>query len=245
MEITTSKVTTASYLTHHSAALIKYAETDKQFSQTLAFYVRQKFTKQNISSDSASPSKFIIPTNQEAAIDTAVWLLGALEKSTTQDGRGARTLLETWAKDTEEPKSLIFGIIGVDIIGPTLGLVKSKKKKPKGMNLLVTNDFLSFSDKKKISLTHKASQSRLAAELKLAGGDAYKLHPDTFDWCFSDHVTKAHVNNSKTFAPTIKFLDEQNLPYSTIKDEDKIVAISISPSVSDEIIDAVEATLIE
>lgn len=245
METTSQKITTTSYYTHHTIALIKYAETDVEFSKSFAFYVRQKFTFQSNAHSDITPSNFITPTSQAVAIDTAVWLLGTLQKSTTQDGRNSIALLTTWAQNIEEPKSLIFGIVGVDIIGPTLGLVKSKKKKPKGMNLIVSNDFLTLSDKEKISITHKASQTRLAHELKLAGGDAYKLHPDTFDWCFSDHVTKAHVNGVKTFTATINLLNDQNLPHSIIKDEDKVLAISISPSVSDDVIDAVEATLIE
>lgn len=122
-----SRLTTKSdqWLAQHTQALISYAETDAAFAQSLAYHVQQLKWKVATPAQSVTTSPFLLPTNRETAVRNTHWLLSTLDGA--QGYNTTKNTLATWAQNYESPKDFIIGIVGVAIIGPTLGILKRRK----------------------------------------------------------------------------------------------------------------------
>lgn len=118
-------VTNALQHVHHTQALLAYAATDADFAESLAHFVQQQYW-QPLSLPIEAPSTYTIPTNQPAAVRIAHWLMQELVEQ--PEAYAARGTLAIWANSYQEPKNLVLGIVGLAIIGPTLGLIKKKKR---------------------------------------------------------------------------------------------------------------------
>ncbi len=217
----------------HTHALIRYAETDADFAQSLAWYVQAQNWPMTSNSENIS-SIYITPSEQTAAIRSAHWLLQQLENQ--PEAYVARGELSSWADQFEEPKNLVLGIVGLAIIGPTLGLIENKKKKKNRMQLIVdTNWSTSLSTPKLVEKTQSLSQELIAKELRAAQGKLENLHPDTADWCMAGSDTKLYQSDQADIKLIYSVILEDRLQHICLREKGVIVALAISPSVSDEI----------
>ena len=226
---------TVSFLLQHAYSLIAYAQADADFAETLAHYVQHSYWHIAPPTHIAG-SIYTTPTNRADAVRTTNWLLQQLEEQPLASD--ARAVLSVWADTYKEPKSLVLGIVGLAIIGPTLGLIASKKKKKTKLQLVVdTTWFTSLTPDQVVAKTHALSQQTIAKELRLAHGKMENLHPDTADWCMAGSGTKLYQATKAEMAALQATLTEEQLVYSVTENDKKIVAIGISPSIQDRLVE--------
>lgn len=229
---------TTGFYTAQLSALLTYAETDHEFAAVLAHHIATYVPQSPIPHTvTTSPSRHLAPRSLAHAERITHWLLTNLSSGTTKDVRSAQTLAHAWAANYESPKDVVLGIIGLAIIGPTLGLIKSKKKKRSAMRLVVTDRFYATRTKKTLaSFVATETGKQLATELRLAAGDTMKLHPDTFDWLMSDHKNEIFTDTQEDIQETCIMLATEHLPHTVVRKNDTIVAVVISPSVHEEFV---------
>ena len=220
-------------LTVQAAALILFARQDKEFAECLAAFV-QKQTWFDCKADHAvEVSKHLVATDRVIAVRNANWLLQILSEG---DHPQAQATLSAWAKHYESPKDVAIGIIGIMIMGPTLGIVeKTKKKKKAHLQIVIEKNFYeSLSKAELVELCQKHSQEIIAKELRLAGGQVFKLHPDTAEWLLDEPATKIFVDTKENICELKKTLEIESLHY--VSDvNNKIIAVS--PSINDELVE--------
>lgn len=231
-------VSVQGFYTTHLSGLIEYAITDTEFAESFAHHIRTMWNEPTLHTVvSTTPTSYTAPKKRADAVRIAAWLIATLPEQTTTDARAARTLAYAWAANHESPKNVVLGIVGVAIIGPTLGLIKSKKKKKSAMRLVTHNEHFNKLTKKQLtSFVAEATGQQLATELRYASGDAMKLHPDTFDWIMSDHKNELFTDTREGLQETIVALTSEHLPHTIIRNRDEVVAVAISPSVHEEFI---------
>lgn len=220
---------------HHTQALLAYAATDPDFAQSLAHYVQHQFWHP-VSLPIEQPSTYAIPTNQLDAVRVTHWLMQELEEQ--PEAYTARGALATWAATYKEPKNLVLGIVGLAIIGPTLGLIENKKKKKTKLQLVIDADWAtSFTPDVLVEKTHELSQAVIAKELRSARGKLECLHPDTADWCMAGSGTKLYTLPESDIALIFATLAAEQLSHIALYHKDKVVAIGISPSIDDRLVE--------
>ena len=150
-----------------------------------------------------------------------------------------RGILTSFAANYESPKDLVIGIVGVAIIGPTLGVIKSTKRKRGHMQIIIDQDWHAKStETERIELIQTMSQKVIAKELGYASGHAYHLHPDSAEWCLSDPVTKVHAEPNIQLQTITDTARTENLSHTCIYTPDKqLRAVAVSPAVHDEFVD--------
>lgn len=235
---TPTRSTTTGFYTKHLTALLNYLEKDQELAETFAYYVQNHWNAYGTSTITyTEPSIYLVPSDREEAIGIAAWLLNTLPELTTRDAREAVTLARVWAKNFTEPKAVVLGIIGVAIIGPTFGLIKKKKEKNSVMRVVMAKSHFDSLNKKGLTaFIAKHTGVQLASELKNAGGNAMQLHPETFDWTFSDHEVELYTHTKTGLQSSIKELKDENLSHTLIKKDNKVIGVVISPMVNDDFI---------
>ena len=120
-------IRTSNKLSQHAAALVAFANSNKVFSELLFKYVASLDTStcEKVVFD---PSLWLIPNSLKVAEQRASWLMQELAFVNKNKTDEARAILSTWAKEYKEPQDIVLCVIGVAFIGPTLGLIKKKKK---------------------------------------------------------------------------------------------------------------------
>jgi|AACY02.16.fsa_nt_gi hypothetical protein len=223
-----------SFLFTHARALIQYASTDHAFAESLAAFVKTlPYQETNHPAPSVSGHYFVLPHSQTEAVAAASWLLRELQAQPARS-RHTTALLHAWAEPYKAPKDQIFGIVGIAIIGPTLGLIKSKKKKKSQMQVIVNRAWSEHSSPAELlNVVQKVSQGVVAKELRLAGGDVYRLHPDTAEWCLADPVTKLYHDSETELTKLEAAAQEESLSFATYKKESKTIALALSPTVNE------------
>mgnify|MGYP001824198399 CR=1 FL=1 len=217
----------------HAHALISYAETDTAFAESLAWYIQSQEWPMAGRSESIS-SIYIAPSDQAAAVRSTHWLM--LQLDSQPEAYVARGELATWADQFAQPKNLVLGIVGLAIIGPTLGLIENKKKKKSKMKLIVKKDWASsLTTAKLVEKTQSISQQMVAKELRSARGKLENLHPDTADWCMAGSDTKLYQTDQADINLLYSVVSEDRLQHVCIREKGTIVALAISPSVNDQI----------
>ena len=89
--------------------------------------------------------------------------------------------------------------------------------------------------------THR-TQSVIAQETRLAGGNVYNLHPDSAAWCIEEALTEIYTDSTKNIAVLLETVSLENLSHYIEKDsEGNVVALVISPSVNDSLVDESDA----
>lgn len=235
---TPTRSTTAGFYTNHLTALLSYLDNDHDLAETFAYYIQNHWNANGNSTITyTEPTTYLIPKDREEAIEVSTWLLNTLPEMTTKDAREAVTLARVWAKNFKEPKAVVLGIVGVAVIGPTFGLIKKKKEKNSVMRVVMAESHFNSLDKKGLTaFIAKHTGAQLARELKSAGGNAMQLHPETFDWTFSDHEVELYTHTMTGLQSIIKELKNENLSHTLIKEDNKVVGVVISPMVNDDFI---------
>jgi len=143
--------------------------------------------------------------------------------------------LTTWAKNYQAPQAIVFGIIGMAIIGPTLGMIKKRKKKRGGMRVILAEIEAKRATKQVFELAQHASTALLGNELAAVNGNAYRLDPELAEWLFVDQETRLFTGTNLELATLAKLLKHDRLPHFVLKNDKGIQAIAVAPAVSDEL----------
>jgi hypothetical protein len=226
------------HLLTHAKALIAYAATDEIFAESLAALVNHlPDTPGRYLDTHFDGSHFVAAHSQDHAIAIATWLLEELKLQPTRT-RHTTALLQAWAEPYQAPKDQIIGIVGIAIMGPTLGLIKKNKKKKKSQLQVIINDTWKKerSTAELFALAQRVSQGVIAKELALAGGNAYRLHPDSAEWCLSDPKTKLHLDTSDELHLIEAVAQAEQLSHVAHTEHDRLIALALSPSVNENFI---------
>jgi hypothetical protein len=219
---------------HHTHAVLAYAATDADFAESLAHYVQHQYWHP-VSLPIETPSPYAVPIDQHDAIRVTHWLMQELEEQ--PEAYTARGALATWASTYKEPKNLVLGIVGLAVIGPTLGLIENKKKKKTKLQLVVDEAWAqSFTPQELVEKTHELSQAVIAKEPRTARGKLECLHPDTADWCMAGSGTKLHTLPHTQVELICTTLAAEQLSHIALYHKEKLVALGISPSISDQLV---------
>jgi hypothetical protein len=84
---------------------------------------------------------------------------------------------------------------------------------------------LSHSARELTTLSLELSQRVVSTELRLAGGHAFRLHPDTAAWCFDEPFTKLCTTTRSTLKKIKAEAATEELPHQTKNN----TAIALSP----------------
>lgn len=217
------------WLLSHASALISYAASDEAFAESLAAHVRERNWRPTEVPINERTSIYLWPKDRIAAIQNTHWLLAELDRKI--DAIYARGILATYAMEHESPQDLVLGIVGVAIIGPTLGLIQKKKKQKSFLPVVIEEHWVQAHTPAQLTgLTLQLSHAIVASELRLAGGDAYRLHPDTAAWCLEEPLTKLYAANKTTFRKLRTETHNESLPHQT-KGQ---LALALSPTVDND-----------
>lgn len=228
-----------------AAAILITAEADQPFAHWLHNTLLDHLgttTTNNITVPAAlTGAAYFTPRDTAHAITLTHWLLSQYSARTHPH---TTALLVDWVERREVPKDQIFGIIGIAIIGPTLGLIKSKKKKKSQLRIVLPQAVYEATPKAALStLTHTLSGRTIAAELRLARGRVSALHPDTAEWLMSDHTTTLYTATPTTFTTLATTLTDCALPHVSHQLSESNSALGISPSLSDAFLADFDVTL--
>jgi len=228
----------------HAVGLTSYADTNTEFAEQLALVVRQQNWQASEFETETKASKYLTPSDEAGAVSTGQWLFGNLAES--KDIPYTKAYLTTWAADQEMPKNLFIGIIGMAIMGPTLGIVESTKKKKKSQLQIVIEDsyYQELSKDKLAKLTADLGQRVFSHEAKLAGGNIYQLHPDTAEWYMSEPTLKLYKVDQETLTELQAEAKNDSLATHTEYKNDHLVALAISPSIDNALVEDRDAKLI-
>lgn len=226
-----------------AVGLIAYANTDKMFAHELAHLIQQQ-NWQTAEVTAQTATTYLTPTTVTDASTTATWLLALL--SETKDTPATRAHLATWAADQEVPKNIIIGIIGISIMGPTLGILDEVKKKKKSqLQVVIENNYYKKLSKAELSkLSAQLGQQVFAHEVKLVGGNVYNLHPDSAEWYLSEPELKLYTVDSETLNELKAGAEKEGLTTQSEYKNDQLVALAISPSIDNALVEDYEAKLI-
>jgi thiamine phosphate synthase YjbQ (UPF0047 family) len=222
-------------------SLIKYAEQDASFAHNFWKIISTQNWANTPTTFSETPSRHIHPISQTDGYSIAHWVIQSLQ--THPEYTTARGTLACWAQSYESPKNLILGIVGLAIIGPTLGIIASKKKKKRKAQLIIKDlYFQSLSKTQLATLSTQLSQAVIAKETRLAGGNVYNLHPDSAAWCIEEAVTTIYTDSERNLESLLKTVVSENLSHQVENDNNgNIQAIVIAPSVNDSLVEESDA----
>ncbi len=235
---TTFKTALDSFLLPHAIGLLEYAEEDRLFADSLAALINQLPEASGRSLiQSIPPTPFTTPSTQNEAVEIAAWLYHQLSDMPTRT-RHTNTVMHTWASEFQSPQDLVLGIVGVAIIGPTLGLIKSKKKKKSALKVIVDRRTIAKQSPASLAtLTHTLSHGVVRQEIQLAGGNVYNLHPHSAEWCLDEPYTTLYTANPSEITHIIRTANDDNLSHFTASSGANS-HIALSPSVNDNLVDS-------
>lgn len=231
-------------LMKHAEALIYRANHDTEFAFFLRtcinFFLSPEVNiDSNLSSLESSFIKPFLPKDDTWSRERVFWLIREIEDYRPESE--ARLLLSTWSSLFTEPEDVVFGIIGLAIIGPTLGLI-NKKKKINSLQIVFSNEFLEDSStSEQISVTHSMSTQIVSEALGFVDGDAYRLEPELRQWLFSDrHLLSGSIKNDE-LEGILVFLENEKIPCLIEKKNGKTLAIAFPPTINIDIYSDFEA----
>lgn len=218
----------------HAQGLIKYATQDEIFSESFAALVQKlPITPGRYETVLNEKQSFVTPSEISEAIITATWLLEEIQNQPTRT-RHTAALLQNWSEPYKAPKDQVFGIVGIAIIGPTLGLIKKKKKKKSQLQVIVDSKWhQKHTEAELVSLVQRVSLGVISKELQMAGGNAYRLHPDSAEWCLNDPETKLYIDNNGDLSNIEAVTKGEKLSCFAQKENDQIIAIALSPTINE------------
>ncbi len=220
-----------SWLFANVQSIIDYALIDYDFAESLAHHVQSHGWKPNTHTKTTHRQSHLMPQSREEAVAIAHWLLQTL------DGKRAfnshKTVLATWAHDYESPKDLLFGIVGLAVIGPTLGLINRKKDLARLQVVINKTWRETHSPEDLAQLVLETSHQVVAKELRMVGGNAYALHPDTAEWCLGKPHTRLYIAEESEIHLITVTAAAEHLSHHNNKADKELVAVALSPAVND------------
>ena len=236
---TTLTTTVHSWLLQETLALLAYAKTDAVFAESLAAVIETLIWNDCLTIGDNTASKYLIPETQREAVATAHWLITTLQSQPS--AKTARGTLQSFARQYVNPKNIVIGIVGVAIIGPTLGLIEQKKKKkPKAMLVFAEDFYNQLSLKDRVGYAIELTQTVIAKELRLAGGTITRLHPDTATWVMSEPLTRTSTATQAELQYLVETARDEQLSHIVRSNERGVVAVAISPRVNENFVDDFE-----
>ena len=225
----------------YAESLLTYAKQDIEFAQSFQKTIISQNWTSVPNTGTVPSSTHTYPNSQADAVAIARWVIQSLQ--THPEYTAVRGTLSHWAQNYESPKDLVLGIVGLAIIGPTLGIISSKKKKKRKSQLIIQETyFRSLSKTELATLSTQLTQTVIAKETQLAGGNVYNLHPDSAAWCIEEAITAIYTDSAENIALLLKTVATENLSHATEKNAaGKIQAIVIAPSVNDSLVDESDA----
>jgi len=228
------------FLLSHIQSIISYATTDHTFAAHLASVastVRTSFAR----TTEISCSVYTTPFNQLDAVSSTQWIIQTLQSH--PEYKIAAGHLAHWAQNYESPKDVVLGIVGLAVIGPTLGIVSTKKKKKRKSQLVIEQSyFATLSKQDLVQLTTRLTQKVIAQEVTMAGGNVYNLHPDSAAWCIEEAQNKIYTDSAEHLVSLVRTVQTEHLSHSIEKDaQGNTVAVVISPSVNDSLVEESQA----
>lgn len=239
------------YTTHHTVATrpIQYTESLLTFARTNEAFARHLYqatchlsTPHAYHTDGIATPWYAVAT-EAAAVTRLAWLMEELPHLAPETYHEVVGRFVAFQKDYE-PKALVLGIVGLAIIGPTLGLIKTKKKTRNTMRILVADTYLATASPAALARTATTLSTKLLAqELERAGGNAYRLEPDLAEWCFTDQQTEiATLPNEATLTAAVTYLQDNNLLYTALSSEEHLIGCALAPAIHESILDELGAT---
>ncbi|MCA9362060.1 hypothetical protein KC906_01675, partial [Candidatus Kaiserbacteria bacterium] len=224
----------------HAQALIEYSEHDPLLAESLAYHVQARRWQAHTTPAETIASPHTVPTNDIAALTQARWLLATLDEH--RHATHTRGALATWASEYQSPEDIIIGIVGIAIMGPTLGILERKKKTKSYLQVVL--DATWAKGRTAAALTEQVqrlSQQVIARELRLAGGNAYRMHPDTAAWCLEEPLTKVHLASGLELAALTEAATAEGLSCA-IKPG---VGVALSPTVKETFVGEFNVSALE
>ena len=217
-----------SWLLSHAQALVAYAQTDDDFACSLVHHVLVRHWRPNDSLSLDFESNYTAPLDQNDAVLTTHWLLSTLDER--PEAIRTRGMLATYAYEFESPKDVFIGIVGLAIMGPTLGILEKKKKHTSQMHVVINETwYKKHSAKQLTELVQNLSQKVVSQEIRYAGGNAFRLHPDTATWCLEEPITELCLASKNEITKVKTAARSEKLSF----DLKPGIAIAISPTVND------------
>ena len=226
------------WLQPHVAGLLAYAAQDADFAIELAAVIKARNWQSGEALMPTESSPYLIPGTQAEAVQLAQWVI-----SLANTEPAVRRALATWTKHYEAPKNLAIGIIGIMIMGPTLGILEKKKKKKSQLSVTINQQwYISHTKKELVELVQNLSQKVIARELNQVGGNVYQLHPDSAAWCLGDGSTKLYIDTHNELPQMIHIATNEHLSHTIKTDEDKPIALALSPTINETFLESFAAT---
>lgn len=230
MNHTPSPTTTeTNQYTIHASALLAYAERAPAFATYLYERIAAHITPHTPHSDVAplTVSPHLMPATDSIAQARALWLM---EYCIAHPQSHATALLSTWYH--QQPQAVVLGVVGIAIIGPTLGLIKRSKHEQSFLHLIAPASLWRDSAEA-LAVSQQISTTFIAEALREAGGEVARLLPDIADWCFYDQKTLFYHPTTLEMDEVIQRLQAEHIPHVTYTGETGDTIVAVSPAVSD------------
>lgn len=226
-------VATRTHLSAYVEGLILFAEQNPSFKKELI-----KTTTNIISADERLPAvtpsplgRYCIPRNNKEALRRLDWLSYTLQRAPLLH-TAARSRIETYAdtkKNTrQDPQDVVLGIVGLAIIGPTLGLIK--KNELTKMCVVLRND---LEEDEVHTCAHQLPFELLSLETQQADGNVYRIEPTLADWFYGERKTSFHMTDRSSLENLVAQLDSEGIRYATKRTGDAILGIALPPSIDE------------
>lgn len=180
-----------------------------------------------------TPETTTFTLSPDTTIRTIQWITTV---ATPETHPATVALLQTWADAYEAPKDAVIGIVGIAIMGPTLGILdKPKKKKKAELPVIIENSaFAALTKTELVRITTELSQQVYGAELRLAHGNAYHLHPDTAEWLFEAGPVSLYTTTASDLAAIQAAVKQHHVLH---QQHDAHDAIALSPAQAETILE--------
>ena len=221
-----------SHLLPYAKALLNYAKSDQDFASALV----QKITEQNFKVgeiDSAEVTSVISITEQVNAVETFNWLLKECDHQTPY----TVGLLTEFAESHKTKKDFIVMGLGMTVVpGLTVGNPSIKKRHKGQLQVFISETLADNLETEKLAeLVSEEGQGVLARELKIAGGNITRLHPDSAEWLMSDPATEVSAVEQDVLADIAKVIESEKLSGRVKRNGSVIEMVAVSPAVPDSV----------
>lgn len=215
---------------YHAAALVAFAEHNESFAASLAHTLALHPLRHSATAPIVT-SPYLLPATEDVARQRTIWLLEEFHRANPRQTVTAQAIFRHWLNQYQAPQDLVLGIVGLAIIGPTLGLVQKKKKRKSQMRIVVSDAVCAESLPEIMQIAHNASTSLLGNTLATVGGNSNRLDPEFAEWLFVDQETRLYTLPTHTLTELNNMLTHDNLPHFTLQMDNKIKAIAVAPCV--------------
>lgn len=205
-------------------SVLLYAIYDPSFRETVRTYVGERRSGAVWKHAPERSLLLLCPQNEIQAERRIEWLVR------TQNKR-ALALLESVYN---EPKDVLFGIIGLAIIGPTLGLIKKRRVRNQ-MPVIISEE--NSTERTPDAAIVQAPLSVFEHELERAGNNMRLLEPDTHDWFKGDKSIALYKTSPRTIDSIKETLARLDIVHAE-KDAGTVRVLAISPSVSSSFLES-------